>query len=77
MPGPDHADAERDALAILAAALAEDVDGVGTVVFNCCVPKVIGALSGMLFEALRDQGHDPAEWVAAWQARAREELAGG
>lgn len=72
----ERADAWRDALAILATALEGDEDAVGTVVINADVPRVIGELASMLFEALRDRDIDPAEWVAGQQARARDELRG-
>ena len=72
-----NADAWRDALAILAAALEGDEEGVGAVVIHCDVHRVIGALSSMLFEVLRDRDIDPAGWVADQQARSRDELGGG
>ena len=71
-----NADGWRDALAILAAALDEDFEGISTVVAHSNVPTVIGALASMLFEALRDRDINPAEWVADQQTRARDELGG-
>ncbi len=67
----------RDALAILAGALAGDHEAVGAVIVNCNPVLVVPALASMLFEALRDRGADPAEWVAAEQARALHDLGAG
>lgn len=69
-----YADIERDTLAILAAALAGDGEGVGLVAANCDMFNVIGVLAYKLTRVLLEHGTDPAEWVAAQQARVREEL---
>jgi hypothetical protein len=73
----EAADGWRDALAILAGALAGDHEAVGTVILNCDPLAVVGALAAMTLGALRDAGTDPAQWVAAEQARALQDLAAG
>jgi hypothetical protein len=58
-----RADGWRDALAIVAAYLREDVEGVGTVVDHCEPPLVIAGLVSALLQALTDRQVDPADWV--------------
>ena len=75
MGSEQRADGWRDALAILAGALREDYEGIGTVLESSASRPVISALASMLFESLRDRDIDPAGWVRDQQARARDDLA--
>lgn len=70
----DGADSHRDALAILAAGVRDDHEGVDAVLAGASVPGVIGILAGMVLGLVRASAADPAEWVAAEQARAVREM---
>lgn len=67
-------DALRDALAILAAGMRTDGEGVGAVLSGADMFAVTGQLCMLLVSVLMDHGADPVEWVAAQQARARGDL---
>lgn len=69
--------ARLDALAILAAALRDDREGIEHVVNHCDMAVLVAALAAAVIDVLRDNGTDPAEWVAAQQALARDELGAG
>lgn len=69
MPGPASVKARQDALAILAAALKGDVDGVRAAGAGCDPELVVLALAMMLFESLSAQGIEPVKWVPEQQSR--------
>ncbi len=71
------ADSNRDALAILSAGLTGDHEGMSAVLAGASVPGVIGILAGMVLGLVRAAGSDPAEWVAAEQARALQDPGAG
>jgi hypothetical protein len=71
------ADSHRDALAILAAAIRDDDEGISAVLAGASVTGVIGIFAGMVLGLVRESGSDPAQWVEAEQARALAGLGAG
>lgn len=77
-PG-DYRNAERDALAILAALVREDWDAVKVFTDAGDLNGVLTASFNLFFAVLAESGKDPAEWIAQRQAEwtAAEAAEGG
>lgn len=72
----EYADAERDALAILAAIGRGDTEALQALE-NADLQAVMGALIVLLLGVLAETGTDPGQWLARKQAQALAAAARG
>ena len=77
MTPEQYADGERDALAIAAAFVHNDIEAVRLISRNSDANAVITALLNLLFLSLAHSKTDPETWIERRQAQLRKAASGG